>query len=185
MHGITGVNEPDLILTDDRGLIDASNTGNNEDIGYMGLLSVLLQWHEEDPVDEFETQRNDIIFSFQGNRNPFIDHPEWVACVFQGACKSAIDNLAGLSGLWYDSTLDGEGYNIIVADAGIVIFFYGYSAAGERVWLLTETYAAEVSFGQSFTLQVYEVNGGTFAMLSMAISLDPLADNEIDPPSGC
>ena len=28
------------------------------------------------------------IFAVQGNRNPFIDHPEWASCVFEGACVS-------------------------------------------------------------------------------------------------
>jgi len=85
-HGITGSLEPDLILTDDEALIAASNTGANESIAYMGMLSVLLQWHIEDPVDSLEMWRNDVIYSFQGNRNPFIDHPEWVDCLFVDNC---------------------------------------------------------------------------------------------------
>ncbi len=85
-HGTTGVSEPDLMLTDNLGLIAASNTGNNESFAYMGRLSVLLAWHLEDPVDAFEMNRNNVVASFQGNRNPFIDHPEWVACAFTGDC---------------------------------------------------------------------------------------------------
>lgn len=83
-HGITGAAEPDLILTDDPGLI--ATTGSNTSIAYMGLLSEVLRWHAEDPVDEKERLRNEAVFSFQGNRNPFIDHPEWVACLFQNQC---------------------------------------------------------------------------------------------------
>lgn len=86
-HGVTGVSEPDLILTDDRNLIDQSNQGANIATAYMGLRSVLLQWHAEDPVDDFERRRNDAIYAHQGNRNPFIDHPEYVACVFQNSCS--------------------------------------------------------------------------------------------------
>jgi len=41
-------------------------------------LSTLLQWHELDPVDEREQHRNEVIYSYQHNRNPFIDHPEFV-----------------------------------------------------------------------------------------------------------
>ena len=77
-HGGTGAWEPDLILTDDRALIAASQTGNNETVAYMGLMSVLYQWHLEDPVDDVERARNDAVYSYQGNRNPFIDHPEWL-----------------------------------------------------------------------------------------------------------
>lgn len=83
-HGGTGAAEPDLILTDDPGLINSSS--NNLGVAYMGLLSDLLQWHAEDPVDDKERLRNEAVYSYQGNRNPFIDHPEWVACVFQGQC---------------------------------------------------------------------------------------------------
>lgn len=48
----------------------------------MALLTVLLQWHELDPVDDFERNRNDIIYSYQNNRNPFIDYPEFVDLIW-------------------------------------------------------------------------------------------------------
>jgi endonuclease I len=40
---------------------------------------VLLSWHEQEPVSAWERHRNAAIFERQGNRNPFIDHPEWVS----------------------------------------------------------------------------------------------------------
>lgn len=49
--------------------------GNNN----TGKLSTLLSWHALDPVDNFETSRNNRIYSYQGNRNPFIDYPELVS----------------------------------------------------------------------------------------------------------
>jgi uncharacterized repeat protein (TIGR02543 family) len=48
----------------------------------MSRISLLLEWHNADPVDAFETQRNDIIFEWQGNRNPFIDNPDWFETVW-------------------------------------------------------------------------------------------------------
>jgi len=86
-HSITGHAEPDLILTENRTLIENSNTGNNESVAYMGLMSVLILWHQQDPVDDIERQHNEAVASFQGNRNPFVDHPEWVECVFELVCN--------------------------------------------------------------------------------------------------
>ncbi|MEU4997906.1 endonuclease [Streptomyces sp. NPDC021622] len=49
----------------------------------IGRLSVLKQWSDEDPPDAFEKNRNEVIFDqFQHNRNPFIDHPEWVDAIW-------------------------------------------------------------------------------------------------------
>ncbi len=90
-HGDTGVPEPDLIATDNEALIDASNTGSNESVAYMGMLSVLLQWHAQDPPDSREMWRNEVVYSFQGNRNPFIDHPEWAQCLYNDLCGGSAD----------------------------------------------------------------------------------------------
>ncbi len=57
-------------------LVDYTTPGNNDPI--LGKLSSLIQWHIDDPVDDFEINRNEIIFGFQENRNPFIDHPNLV-----------------------------------------------------------------------------------------------------------
>jgi uncharacterized repeat protein (TIGR02543 family) len=44
--------------------------------GTIGDLNTFLRWNIEDPVDAFEANRNEVIYQVQGNRNPFIDHPE-------------------------------------------------------------------------------------------------------------
>ncbi|ANS51905.1 ribonuclease [Bacillus thuringiensis] len=65
----------------DNGEIDLelNDRVNNNTSPYMGRISVLLQWHKQDPVNHFERRRNELIYTkYQQNRNPFIDHPEWV-----------------------------------------------------------------------------------------------------------
>ncbi|QNP67080.1 endonuclease I family protein [Streptomyces genisteinicus] len=48
----------------------------------IGRISVLKQWNTEDPPDAQEQKRNEAIFGIQKNRNPFIDHPEWVDSIW-------------------------------------------------------------------------------------------------------
>jgi endonuclease I len=52
-------------------------------------LDVLLDWHEQESVSEWERHRNAAIHARQGNRNPFIDHPEWGAEVVPALCEGA------------------------------------------------------------------------------------------------
>ena len=49
----------------------------------FGRLLTLIRWHHLDPVDQAERKRNHAICTrWQGNRNPFIDHPEFVGLIF-------------------------------------------------------------------------------------------------------
>ena len=47
-----------------------------------GDIDDLLRWHLEDPVSEKEIMRNQVIYTYQGNRNPFIDKPELVSMIW-------------------------------------------------------------------------------------------------------
>jgi len=69
-------NEPAFILTDALSQITSSTN-------LMGRLTTLLYWHITDPVDDPERLRNERVFNlYQHNRNPFVDHPEWVSEAF-------------------------------------------------------------------------------------------------------
>jgi len=48
----------------------------------MAMLDILLSWHEQDPVDQFERNRNEMIYAHQKNRNPFIDYPPFVDLIW-------------------------------------------------------------------------------------------------------
>ena len=70
------VNEPNLALTEHTNLISSATN-------LMGRLSTILAWSAQDTVDASEQLRNDGVYSLQHNRNPFVDHPEWVDLVFR------------------------------------------------------------------------------------------------------
>jgi endonuclease I len=58
--------------------LEPNESVGNESAPYIGKLSVLLAWNAADPPSTFEERRNQRIYdAWQGNRNPFIDHPEW------------------------------------------------------------------------------------------------------------
>lgn len=69
---------PDLILR------NFAPTGSSAP--EMGKLCVLLQWHIQDPVDSFESRRNNRIYEWQQNRNPFIDNPQWAQSIYGASC---------------------------------------------------------------------------------------------------
>jgi len=64
--------EPDLVVQ------ESLNSGGTT----FAVLSTLIAWHWADPVDSFEMNRNNVIHNMQGNRNPFIDHPELVHYIY-------------------------------------------------------------------------------------------------------
>jgi len=54
-------------------------------------LNVLLLWHQQDPISQREIDRNNAAYNYQKNRNPFIDHPEWVTAIW-GSSPLAVDD---------------------------------------------------------------------------------------------
>lgn len=79
--------EPDLEVID---YLPANNSTSDP---VHALLSDLLVWHEEDPVDDWERTRNDIIYyDYQQNRNPFIDNPEYAQLIWGDPTTSSINH---------------------------------------------------------------------------------------------
>ncbi|HZE37683.1 MAG TPA: endonuclease [Stackebrandtia sp.] len=63
--------------------LEPNDDVNNGSKPNIGRLSVLEAWSAQDPPSDFEKNRNDVIYDkYQHNRNPFIDHPEWVESIW-------------------------------------------------------------------------------------------------------
>ena len=57
------------------------------------MITLFLEWNVEDPVSDFELQRNPILEGIQGNRNPFIDNPAFATQIWGG--QQAEDRFGG------------------------------------------------------------------------------------------
>ncbi|WP_055437604.1 endonuclease [Lacinutrix algicola] len=57
--------------------------GSNDQVFFPWAIDTLLDWHNNvDPVDQRERDRNNAAFNFQGNANPFVDHPEYADLIW-------------------------------------------------------------------------------------------------------
>ncbi len=61
------------------------NTFPSVDVPYLKLM---IKWHNQDAVSQKEIDRNNAAYSFQNNRNPFVDHPEYVNQVWNSSCST-------------------------------------------------------------------------------------------------
>lgn len=73
----------------------------------FGNIKTLLAWNELDPVSDFEINRNNIVYEYQGNKNPFIDNPEYANLIWGdstsnlGNSNESSDDKFGVK-LWSD-----------------------------------------------------------------------------------
>ena len=58
------------------GLEVVAGDPDNSTVGELGDLDILLDWHRNDPPDDYEMNRNNVVYEWQFNRNPFIDEPD-------------------------------------------------------------------------------------------------------------
>lgn len=69
-------------------------TGSTSYSNFNDMYNLFLDWNVEDPVSDYERQRNNILESVQGNRNPFIDNPYLATIIWNGDSASDTWNIA-------------------------------------------------------------------------------------------
>ena len=62
--------------------------GSSNKVFTTAFLNVLLAWHAQDPVSAREIARNNAVYGRQNNRNPYIDHPEYVNQIWGGTSST-------------------------------------------------------------------------------------------------
>jgi endonuclease I len=100
-------------------------------------IKLLYKWHLQDPVSTKEIARNDSVFVVQGNRNPFIDRPEWVFAVW---------NCTGL--------ISPSGVNDVLNLPALQVRLYPNPVAHATAMMRLEK-----AFTHPVTLQVVDVTG--------------------------
>lgn len=84
------------------------------------------------------------------------------------------------SGIWYDPSLDGEGYNVFQTPAGWVIYYFGYTTHGQFLWVTSELVQLErLELGVPFELPMLVGAPGTFNSPSPSSLLEPYGILEV------
>jgi endonuclease I len=113
-----------------------------------GNLDTLLKWHANDPVNDWERNRNDIIYyQYQANRNPFIDHPEYVDMIWGEEPVSHVSEFSAndITLSWSDpeSGLLPDGYLVRSSTLG----FYDIPAPVDGTFVENSNDDKNVAFG--------------------------------------
>ncbi|WP_419870218.1 endonuclease [Chryseobacterium sp. CT-SW4] len=97
---------------------------------YPGLqtweLNTLLAWHNQDPVSQAEINRNNASYTYQGNRNPFIDNPNYVDLIW-GSQQPSTDaqaptTVTGLSVTGSSSSSINLSWNAATDNVGVTSY---------------------------------------------------------------
>jgi hypothetical protein len=75
---------------------------------------------------------------------------------------AGLTNDLGMNGLFYDPNKAGHGFNFIVHAGGLTIFYFGHTASGERLWLISEVFEGDLEYETPIELAMLEVLSGVF-----------------------
>lgn len=125
-------NMPDLVV------VDRLTTTEEDSDPLIGTLCTLYAWNQLDAVDTYEQKRNDQVYKYQGNRNPFIDRPELVQEVYGAACGDDPSPVLDVEGdiVTPESVTEGAAYTIdasgLKAGEGVALTYKWEQIVGEE-----------------------------------------------------
>lgn len=138
------------------------------------MIDLLLEWNAEDPVSDYELQRNTALESLQGNRNPFIDNPAFATTIWGGTqAENRFNSVSDCSELFISEYIEGSGDNKFIeiynpTDSSIDLSTYDlvmYSN-GSATISATLTLSGTITSGGTFVIENSSENLGVTADLS-------------------
>ncbi|MFK8006354.1 MAG: endonuclease [Saprospiraceae bacterium] len=166
---------------------DAVLDGTSDLVFEPWFLNMIINWHNNDPVDQKEIDRNESIYAIQGNRNPFIDHPEYVNLIWNNCSGgdteaptiptnlSASNTTQSSTDLLWTASTDNvgvAGYNIY--QGGVNVF----SVAGTS----TTVNGLTASTSYSFYVTAYDAAGNE-SVESTAVSVTTQTPADTQAPT--
>lgn len=127
---------------------DSHSTSNSNKDNMMGNMNTLIKWHFDYAPNVYEMNRNNGAEYLQGNRNPFVDHPEYVAKIwssFNSTVSTLCTNNASKYSSWTPGNYCNYGSNTPVNNDGVTI----------------SSSSASISVGSTTTLSATASNSGT------------------------
>lgn len=134
---------PSFTLSD----ADSHSTSNSNKDNMMGNMNTLIKWHFDYAPNVYEMNRNNGAEYLQGNRNPFVDHPEYVAKIWS-SFNSTVSSLCSSNSTKYSSWTPGNYCN------------YGENTPVNTAGVSISASTASVSVGSTTTLSATSTDSG-------------------------
>ena len=96
-------------------------------------MTMLLRWHEEDPVSQKEIDRNNAVYNIQQNRNPFVDYPEFANKIWDPHWGIDENEYVVLVNVWPNpatSTVNVKGESLEDCQSDLIEHNYRYRYIG-------------------------------------------------------
>ena len=120
--------------------------------------NMLMDWAEADPVSQKELDRNNNVYDIQNNRNPFIDHPEYICLIWGSNCDAAIYNYTNASFTVFPNPAENYFQLNLTNPKVTVSSIEIYSITGELIFVDTDYCKNEKYDISNFEKGIYIIN---------------------------
>lgn len=156
--------------------------GNSYPVFKSWAIELLLKWTRQDEVSKKEIDRNDAIYEFQNNRNPFIDHPELAEHIW-GTKQNEPWSATAVKEPMITQPANGSEINVGYASTGIARQ-HEITVKGTNLSQTVRLTASGAFTVSPATLSATQVNNGTTATLTVTGHAEGTAEGMLTISSG-